>query len=122
MFQFYNANPRGKRVNDCTIRAIACATGKKWDDVYRELSEFARAQAVMPDEVSYIDEYLERHFTRVSNEFTPKSTVGEFADMRLPGRFVITMNGHITCCIDGTIYDTFDPSSRVIWNVYKVKI
>ena len=41
MFRFYNANPRGRHVNDCTVRAISLATGEKWDNTYRMLSEFA---------------------------------------------------------------------------------
>lgn len=120
MFQYYNANPRGRRVNDCTVRAISLATRKKWDETYQELSEFARAQAIMLDEVSYIDEYLERHFIRITEHDGPQITVGEFADNFLSGTYLITMNGHITCCINGVIYDTFDPSSRVVWNIYKV--
>lgn len=31
------------------------------------------------------------------------------------------MSGYITCCIDGCIYDTFDPSDRTVWGVYKVR-
>lgn len=31
------------------------------------------------------------------------------------------MKNHITCCIDGVIYDTFNPSDRLVWEVYKVK-
>lgn len=37
------------------------------------------------------------------------------------GTYLITMRGHITCCIDGCIYDTFDPSERYIWGIYKVR-
>ena len=41
MYEFYNANPKGRHVNDCTVRAISLATGRSWDVTYRELSEFA---------------------------------------------------------------------------------
>ena len=54
----------------------------------------------MPDKVEYIDEFLEKD---------PKGT------------FLITMAGHITCAIDGCIYDTFDPSERYVWQVFEVK-
>jgi hypothetical protein len=47
-------------------------------------------------------------------------TVGDFADLGLEGRFLATMSGHITAIINGTIYDTFDPSNRYVWCVYKV--
>ena len=31
------------------------------------------------------------------------------------------MGGHITCVIDGVIYDTFDPSERYLWCAYYVR-
>lgn len=30
-FSYFNPNPEGKQVGDCTVRAIAKATGKSWD-------------------------------------------------------------------------------------------
>lgn len=122
MFNFYNANPRGRRVNDCTVRAISLATGMTWDAAFKELSEFARAQAIMPDDVIYIDEYLDRHFKlSYSSKNDHRITVGEFAKQNPYGTYLITMRGHITCCKDGVIYDTFDPSSYYVWEAFKVK-
>lgn len=122
MFIYYNANPRGRRVNDCTVRAISLATNTSWDSAYERLSRFAQAQSIMPDEVAYIDEYLERHFNKIcgcKNNY--KITVGDFVKQNPRGVYLITMNGHITCAIDGDIYDTFDPSDRFVWGAYKVK-
>ena len=31
------------------------------------------------------------------------------------------LRGHITCCINGVIYDTFYPGDRLVWEAYKVK-
>jgi hypothetical protein len=58
MFKYYNANPLGRHVNDCTVRAVSLATNTTWDLAYKELSRVAQAQAIMPDEVEYIDSYL----------------------------------------------------------------
>lgn len=33
-FSYFNPNPEGKQVGDCTVRAIAKATGKSWDETY----------------------------------------------------------------------------------------
>ena len=121
MFRFYNANPRGNHVNDCTVRAISLATGRTWDEVYRELSEFAQRLAVMPDDVVYIDSYLDRNFKKVYGcRHNCKVTVGEFIQRHPHGIYLITMSGHITCAIDGEIHDTFDPSDRYVWGAYKV--
>ena len=121
MFQFYNANPRGRHVNDCTVRAISLATGESWDDTYRQLSHFAQVQCIMPDDVRYIDDYLERHFHKICGcKDSRKITVGEFVHKHPHGTYLITMSGHITCAVDGLIYDTFDPSDRFVWDAYKV--
>lgn len=121
MFCFYNANPMGRRVNDCTIRAISRATGRSWDETYRELSLYAQALAVMPDDVFYIDAYLNEHFEKIFLcKRNNKLTVGDFIERNPYGTYLITMNGHITCVEDGVIYDTFNPSDRFIWGVYRV--
>lgn len=121
MFRYYNANPRGRRVNDCTVRAISLATGRSWDETFEELSKFAQAQAIMPDDVIYIDEYLERNFEKICGcKDKLKVSVGEFVRSHPRGVYLITMNGHITCSIDGIIYDTFNPKDRLVWGAYRV--
>lgn len=121
MFKYYNANPRHRRVNDCTIRAISLATKQTWDATYSKMSDFAQSQAIMLDEVAYIDEYLDRNFLKVySRKRDSYLTVGDFVRKNPRGVYLITMNGHITCAIDGIVYDTFDPTSRLIWDAYKV--
>lgn len=121
-YQRYNANPRQRRVNDCTVRAISLATGRTWDQAYEELAKVAQAQAIMPDDVTYIDEYLERRFQKVCGcKDRIRITVEEFVDTHSQGTYLITMRGHITCAIDGCIYDTFDPGDRFVWDAYKVK-
>lgn len=120
-FKYYNANPLGRKVNDCTVRAISMATNTSWDKTYEELSKFAQAQAIMLDEVQYIDGYLRRKFYEVYTRKDKKITVEEFIEKNPTGTFLITMNGHITCCIDGCIYDTFNPRKRYVWAAYLVK-
>lgn len=122
MFSYYNANPYGRLVNDCTIRAISLATGETWNDTYKELSDFARMQGSMLDDVMYIDSYLDKMFDKIYQRNNKKKlTVREFTQQYPIGIFLITMRGHITCCIDGTIYDTFYPGDRLVWEAYKVK-
>ena len=122
MFKYYNANPRNRKVNDCTVRAISLATRQSWDKTFEELSKFAQAQAIMPDDVTYIDEYLERKFKKICGcKERKRISVGDFVDAHPNGTYLITMSGHITCCINGCIYDTFNPEDRIVWDVYKVE-
>lgn len=121
MFKYYNNNPFGRHVNDCSVRAIALATNQTWDQTYRILSNYAREEGITFSEVEFINEFLSERFEKFCQSPQNKSIkVGDFANLQLPGRYLITMSGHITCVIDGTIYDTFDPSDRFIWCIYKI--
>ena len=119
MYKYYNANPLGRHVSDCSVRAISLATNRSWDDTYIELANFARQQAITFSEIEFINEYLAERYER----FCPDSQIiqlKDFLELQLPGRWLITMSGHITCAIDGVCYDTFDPSERYVWCIYFV--
>lgn len=121
MYQYFNNNPFGRHVNDCCIRAISLATNNSWDDTYRILSDYAREEGITFSEVEFINEYLAERFPRYCQKAKNKvTTVGDFINLQLPGRWLVTMSGHITCVIDGVCYDTFDPSERFVWCIYKV--
>lgn len=120
MYKYYNANPLGRHVSDCSVRAISLATNRSWDETYQELAEYARQQGITFSEVEFINDYLADQYPRYCQNYNIK-TVGDFLDLNLPGVWLITMSGHITCVIDGVCYDTFDPSEKYVWCVYKVK-
>ena len=111
-YKFYNANARGMFVNDCTIRAISVAEGKTWDETYEELSDIAQHNGIILDDVNFIEPLLDSRYERVCYN---SKFVGEFAEENPVGVFLITMNGHITVCINGTIIDTFDCRDRKMW-------
>lgn len=117
-YRFYNANSKGNFVNDCTIRAISIAEGKTWDETYEELSKIAQRNGIILDDVNFVEPLLDSRYDRVCYK---DLTVGDFAENNPKGVYLITMNGHITCCIDGIIYDTFDCRDRIMkcaWEVY----
>lgn len=121
MFKYYNANPLGRNVNDCSVRAIACATDRSWYDVYDELSSYAREKAITFSEVEFINNYLSEKYERFCPDRNKIHTVQDFLDLQLSGHWLITMSNHITCAIDGILYDTFDCSDKLFWCIYKVK-
>lgn len=119
MFKYYNANPLGRKVDDCTVRAISLATNTSWDETYIQLSEYARLQGITFSEIVFINDYLSELYERYCYDKNIE-TVSDFLKLKKPGRWLITMSGHITCVIDGIIYDTFDCSDRYVWCIYKV--
>lgn len=121
MFKYYNANPLGRNVNDCSVRAIACATGKTWYETYDELSSYAREKAITFSEVEFINNYLADRYERFCPDRQKIHTVQDFLDLQLQGTYLITMSNHITCVIDGTLYDTFDCRDKLFWCIYKIR-
>lgn len=120
-YVYYNANPKNRQINDCTIRAISLATNKTWRETFKELCAIAEEKALMPDDTSYIDDFLEKRFQKIyACKKNIRITVEEFINTHSQGTYLITMRGHITCSIDGIIYDTFNPKDRFIWGAYKV--
>lgn len=118
MWKYYNANAKGKSVNDCVVRAISKAEGKSWDKTYDELSNIAQSEGILLDDVNFVEDYLDKRYRRVPHH---SKTVGEFIKEYKKGTYLITMPGHITCIINGTLYDTFDCRKERMWCAWKVK-
>ena len=49
-----------------------------------------------------------------------RDTVEEFAKTHPKGRYVVSVSGHWTSCIDGSIYDTWDCSKEKVLSYYEV--
>ena len=96
MYKYLNKNKENRYVNDCTVRAISLAERSSWDETYKKLSDLARKQGLMFDSVEFIEEHSK-------------------------GTYLITMNGHISVCIDGICYDTFNCLDRVMRCDWKVR-
>lgn len=117
-YKFYNANAKGNFVNDCVIRAVSLAEGKTWDETYEELSSIAQEKGIILDDVNFVEPLLDDRYER---ECFNEMLVGDFMINHPYGTYLITMKGHITCVINGTLYDTFDCRSRVMYCAWEVK-
>ena len=118
MYKYSNVNPLNRYEDDCTIRAISCATGKSWDYVYDYLSDIAQYEGTLFDKKDFIINYLDRAYKRL---YGIKGSVGEVSGMFPNSTLLITMDGHIVCSKQGTIYDTFDCRNRKVEYVWFVK-
>ena len=118
MYKFYNNNSLGLFENDCTVRAIALATGNSWDATYKDLSKIARLQGIMMDDKDFIKKYLDERYERI---YDIPRTVGEVAGAYPDNVLLITMPHHITCSKYGVIYDSFDCRDRKAEYVWLVK-
>lgn len=117
MYKFYNANALGNFVNDCVIRAISVATKKTWDETYDMLSDLAQEKGTMMDDREFVRWYLDSNFRRIPKQYT---SVGELASEYPDKVLLITMEGHITCSINGVIVDSFDCRRRRVEDAWIV--
>lgn len=117
MYKFYNANAKGKFVNDCVVRAISVAENKSWNESYDELSEIAQQKGTLLDDVNFVEDYLDKRYKRVPH---CSKIIGEFIEEYPRGIYLITVEGHITVVVDGILFDTFDCRNRRIWCVWTV--
>lgn len=118
MYEFYNENPLGLFTDDCVLRALSCATNRSWDEVYDELSDLAQARGTLLDKRDFVRWYLDTHFKRIS---IPPYKVIDVAKNFQNNIVLCTTRGHIICIKFGRILDTFNPSNRLVEDVWIVK-
>ena len=113
---YFNPNPEGKQVGDCTVRAIAKATGKSWDETYVGLCLQGLKMGDMPSANSVWGAYLRQQgFTRnvVPNTCPDCYTVEEFARDHPHGMYVLALSSHVVCVKDGKYFDSWDSGKEI---------
>lgn len=117
MYRFYNANSKGRFVNDCVIRALSVAEGTTWDEMYEKLSDIAQSQGILLDDIDFVENYLDERYERKCHY---AKTVKEFIEEYPRGTFLITMPSHITVVRDGYLIDSFNCENRKMWCAWEV--
>lgn len=116
MYVYYNPNPNGAKTNDCTVRAIAKATGQTWTDVYvglfikgYEMKDMLASNAVWS---AYLQE---KGFERrtIPNTCPNCYTVKDFAEDHRKGVYVLGTGTHAVAVIDGDYYDSWDSGNEI---------
>lgn len=122
---------------DCVTRAITIATGKPYREVYDELNEVCvrfnakqlrsiRGQS-HPRTGIHKPVYHE-YLMKLGWRWYPKMGIGTGCQVHLlaeelpMGILVVSLSRHLTCVIDGVIYDTHNPDrdgKRCVYGYYK---
>lgn len=125
MYKFLNLHPQGKNVNDCVKRAIAGAENRDYMEVQRELNRLKKktgAKRFNDNEnwKTYVKDkgYTKLSFPAVKGE--PRMNGKMFCEAYPEGRYILRMARHLTCCVDGVIYDTWDCTEKCVYNAWKV--
>lgn len=131
-YKQYNANNRGKNVGDCVNRAISLAFNMDYNEIHKRLlnkmhQSNYNSWKVWPVYESVIFDLCDIAFAK---EVTDDVTVDEFIDKFAPvGTYIIETNNrpagkhrgnHLTCAIDGVLYDSWDSSKEFVCSYYPV--
>lgn len=115
-YVYYNPNPVGRRVGDCSIRAVSKALGVDWETAYAMVSANGFGMGDMPSSDSVWGATLRQHgFYRkaIPNTCPDCYTVADFCRDHPYGTYVLGFGGHVATVQDGDIYDTWDSSKEI---------
>lgn len=116
MWVQYNANPEKRSTGDCVIRAISLAMDQSWDETYMGVTMEGLRLADMPEKNHVWGAYLRRHGFRrdIIRARCPECyTVRDFCRDCPIGVYILAIDGHVVCVIDGDYYDSFDSGDEV---------
>ena len=97
------------------MRAICKATGQEWNRVYTALCAYGLALKDMPTANNVWGKYLrEIGFRRylISDE-RDDYTVADFCKDHPTGTFILAIDGHVVCVVDGFYFDSWDSGNEI---------
>lgn len=115
VWQYINLNPRKKSVGDCTVRAIAIATGSAWVDTYLDLCLMGMVMADMPSANSVTTAYLRNkgfHRRTIQDDCPDCYTIADFCKDHPKGTYIIGTGSHLTTVIDGNLWDSWNSENE----------
>ena len=112
----YNPNPVGRRVGDCSVRAVARALNMGWEAAFIALTMNGLSMGDMPSSDSVWGATLRQNgfYRGVIPDTCPACyTVADFAEDHPEGIYVLGLGGHAVAVEDGDIYDSWDSSKEI---------
>lgn len=116
MYLYYNANPLGKNVDDCAIRALSLALHISWDEAFMATAIYAFMEKDMPRGNTVWGKVLRANGFRryhIPDSCPDCYTIADFADDHPDGVFVVCTGTHVVTIIHGVYYDTSDCGNEV---------
>lgn len=122
MFIEFNANPKQKKTNDCSVRAVAVATGLGWDKSFEGLVASAYELKTVPSDTDAVEHFLIRQGFKVGRIRVVKGghrpTVAEFAKLHPDWYCVLRVANHLTCSGKGNYVDIWDCGECAVYKYW----
>ena len=119
-YKFLNLNPLGEIEQDCVCRAISLALQQDYYIVEHKLHLIGDLFDCDGLCVCCYKHLLDYVYELDRIEEYQGYTIETFANYHSCGTFLIRIDGHLTCLIDGEIYDIWDCTKEAIDLVWKV--
>lgn len=116
MYKYFNPNPAGRMVGDCSVRAVAKALDIDWEEAYARIASDGFLMADMPSSNAVWSAVLRQAgFSRyaIPNTCTDCYTAEEFARDHPRGVYVLGFGNHVATVKDGDLYDSWDSSREI---------
>ena len=116
MYIEWNNNPVGRRVGDCSVRAISKALDVDWETAYAMIASNGFAMGDMPSSNSVWGAVLRQNGFKkqaIPNSCPDCFTFADFARDNPRGTFVLGTGMHVATVVDGNIYDSWDSSDEI---------
>lgn len=116
MWIYYNPNPAGRLVGDCSVRAIARALNVDWETAYCLISDAGFQMADMPSSNGVWGAVLRQNgFYRTSlpNNCPDCYTAEDFCVDNPIGVYVLGFGSHVATVVDGDLYDSWNSSQEI---------
>ena len=126
MWIYYNPNPTGRSVGDCSVRAVSKALNVDWETAYDLICQNGFNMGDMPSSDSVWGSVLRQngfYKKALPNKCPDCYTVDDFCYDNPVGTFVLGFGGHVATVVDGNLYDSWDSSKEIpiyIW--YKKEV
>lgn len=118
-YKFLNLNPLDKLEEDCVCRALSLGLNLPYEIAHNKLcciGELFDCEKLCVGCYKYLlDEIY--NLERVGNY--KGYTIHKFMEQYPIGVFIIRVDGHLTCVIDGILYDTWDCRNEIIDIVWR---
>ena len=119
-YKFLNINPLGEIEEDCVCRAISLALEEDYYTIQEKLKLIGELfDCMFLCECCY-KHLLDSVYDLQRYEEFKGMTIEEFADMYPNGTYLIRIEGHLTCLVDGIIYDIWDCTDKIIDIVWEI--
>ena len=113
-YQFINLNPLNELEEDCVCRAISYASGENYETIKDKLYLIARIFDCETLCVCCYKHLLDDVFKYTRINLKETISIKDFLKYNDKGMFIIRVNGHLTCALNGQIKDTWDCSNELV--------